>query len=67
MLNSNIFVTSCSVSLRWLVCDFLAGPQYHTKSKEGLVVSNKDIESGIMDKTKSREIESLKEENLRLR
>ncbi|KAM3376533.1 hypothetical protein P3S68_015248 [Capsicum galapagoense] len=67
MLNSNIFVTSCSVSLRWLVCGFQAGPPHHTKSKEGLVVSNKDIESGIMDETKSQEIESLKEENLRLR
>ncbi|KAM3324689.1 hypothetical protein P3S67_005841 [Capsicum chacoense] len=67
MLNSNIFVASCSVSLRWLVCGFLAGPPYHTKSKEGLVVSNKDIESDIMDETKSQEIESLKEENLRLR
>ncbi|KAM3283509.1 hypothetical protein P3S67_027154 [Capsicum chacoense] len=67
MLNSNIFIASCSVSLRWLVCGFLAGPPYHTKSKEGLVVSNKDIDSGIMDETKSQEIESLKEENLRLR
>ncbi|KAM3376972.1 hypothetical protein P3S68_009385 [Capsicum galapagoense] len=67
MLNSNIFVASCSVSLRWLVCGFLAGPPYHTKFKEGLAVSNKDIESGIMDETKSQEIESLKEENLRLR
>ncbi|KAM3221877.1 hypothetical protein P3L10_021147 [Capsicum annuum] len=67
MLNSNIFVTSCSVSLRWLVCGFLAGPPHHTKSKEGLVVSNKDIESDIMEETKSQEIESLKEENLRLR
>ncbi|KAM3281130.1 hypothetical protein P3S67_028150 [Capsicum chacoense] len=45
MLNSNIFVASCSVSLRWLVCGFLVGPPYHTKSKEGLAVSNKDIES----------------------
>ncbi|KAM3202197.1 hypothetical protein P3L10_029821 [Capsicum annuum] len=67
MLNSNIFVASCLVSLRWLVCGFLAGPPYHTKSKEGLVVSNKDIESGIMDETKNQEIEILKEENLRLR
>ncbi|KAM3218347.1 hypothetical protein P3L10_022877 [Capsicum annuum] len=67
MLNSNIFVASCSVSLRWLVCGFLAGPPYHTKSKEGLVMFNKDIESGIMDETKSQEIESLKKENLRLR
>ncbi|KAM3324695.1 hypothetical protein P3S67_005847 [Capsicum chacoense] len=67
MLNSNIFVASCSVSLRWLVCGFLAAPPHHTKSKEGLVVSNKDIESDIMDETKSQEIESLKEENLRLR
>ena len=67
MLNSNIFVASCSVSLRWLVCGFLVGPPYHTKSKEGLVMSNKDIKSGIMDETKSQEIESLKEENLRLR
>ncbi|KAF3615246.1 hypothetical protein FXO38_35227 [Capsicum annuum] len=67
MLNSNIFFTSCSASLRWLVCGFLVGPPHHTKSKEGLVVSNKDIESGIMDETKSQEIESLKEENLRLR
>ncbi|PHU21561.1 DNA mismatch repair protein MSH1, mitochondrial [Capsicum chinense] len=55
------------VSLRWFVCGFVDGPLYHTKSKEGLVVSNKDIESGIMDDTKSQEIESLKEENLRLR
>ncbi|KAM3239304.1 hypothetical protein P3L10_014338 [Capsicum annuum] len=67
MLNSNIFVASCSVSLRWLVCGFLDGPPYHTKSKKGLVVSNKDIESGIIDETKSQEMESLKEENLRLR
>ncbi|KAM3340032.1 hypothetical protein P3S68_029902 [Capsicum galapagoense] len=67
MLNSNIFVASCSVSLRWLVCGFLVGPPYHTKSKEGLVESNKDIESGTMDETKSQEIESLKKENLRLR
>ncbi|KAM3358624.1 hypothetical protein P3S68_021557 [Capsicum galapagoense] len=67
MLNSNIFVASYSVSLRWLVCGFLAGPPYHTKSKEGLVVSNKNIESGIMDETKSQKIESLKEDNLRLR
>ncbi|KAM3269259.1 hypothetical protein P3S67_030141 [Capsicum chacoense] len=67
MLNSNIFVASCSVSLRWLVCGFLAGPPDHTKSKEELVVSNKDIESGIMDETKSQEIESLKKKNLRLR
>ncbi|KAM3249623.1 hypothetical protein P3L10_011393 [Capsicum annuum] len=67
MLNSNIFVASGSVSLRWLVCGFLAGPPHHTKSKEGLVVSNKDIESGIMDEIKSQEIESLKKENLRLR
>ncbi|KAM3287555.1 hypothetical protein P3S67_020985 [Capsicum chacoense] len=66
MLNSNIFVTTCSVSLRWLICGFLAGPPHHTKSKEGLVMSNKDIESGIMDETKIQEIESLKEENLRL-
>ncbi|KAF3664448.1 hypothetical protein FXO37_11501 [Capsicum annuum] len=55
------------VSLRWLVCGFLAGPPYHTESKTGLVVSNKDIESGTMDETKSQKIESLKEENLRLR
>ncbi|KAM3199235.1 hypothetical protein P3L10_031595 [Capsicum annuum] len=67
MLNSNIFVASCSVSLRCLICGFLAGPPYHTKFKEGLVVSNKYIESDIMDETKSHEIESLKEENLRLR
>ncbi|KAM3337276.1 hypothetical protein P3S68_031601 [Capsicum galapagoense] len=67
MLNSNIFVASCSVSLRCLVCGFLAGPPYHTKSKEGLVVFNKYIESHTMDETKSHEIESLKEENLRLR
>ncbi|KAM3304497.1 hypothetical protein P3S67_011363 [Capsicum chacoense] len=67
MLNSNIFVASCSVSLRLLVCDFLAGPPYQTKFKEALVVSNKDIESGTMDESKSQEIESLKEENLRLR
>ncbi|KAM3264163.1 hypothetical protein P3L10_001157 [Capsicum annuum] len=67
MLNSNIFFPSCSVSLRWLVCGFLDGPPYHTKSKEGLVVSNKNIESGIMEETKSQKIVSLKEENLRLR
>ncbi|KAM3236887.1 hypothetical protein P3L10_011916 [Capsicum annuum] len=67
MLNSNIFVASFSVSLRWLVCDFLDGPPYHTKSKEGLVVSNKDIKSGTMNETKNQEIESLKKENLRLR
>ncbi|KAM3219437.1 hypothetical protein P3L10_023968 [Capsicum annuum] len=67
MLNSNIFVASCSVSLRWLVCGFLAGPPYHTKYNKGLVVSNKDIESDTMDETKSQKIESLKEENLRLR
>ncbi|KAM3356241.1 hypothetical protein P3S68_022955 [Capsicum galapagoense] len=66
MLNSNIFIVSCSVSLRWLICGFLAGPPYHTKSNEGLVVSTKDIESDIMDEIKSQEIESLKEENLRL-
>ncbi|PHT44180.1 hypothetical protein CQW23_18205 [Capsicum baccatum] len=56
-----------TVSLRWLVCGFLAGPPYHTKSKESLVLSNKDIENNIMDKTRSQEIESLKEKNLRLR
>ncbi|KAM3394155.1 hypothetical protein P3S68_003157 [Capsicum galapagoense] len=67
MLNSNIFFSSCSVSLRWLVCGFLDGPPYHTKFKEGLVVSNKDKESGIMDETKSQKIEILKEENLRQR
>ncbi|KAM3237595.1 hypothetical protein P3L10_012624 [Capsicum annuum] len=67
MLNSNIFVISCSISLRWLVCGFLAGPPHHTKSKEGLVVSNKGIENGIMDETKSQEIESLKEQNFRQR
>ncbi|KAM3327777.1 hypothetical protein P3S68_033826 [Capsicum galapagoense] len=67
MLNSNIFVASCSISLRWLVCVFLAGPPYHNKFKEELVVSNKDIESGIINEIKSQEIESLKEENLRLR
>ncbi|KAF3675909.1 hypothetical protein FXO38_04545 [Capsicum annuum] len=39
-----------AVSLRWLVCGFLAGPPYHTKSKESLVLSNKDIENDIMDK-----------------
>ncbi|KAM3356513.1 hypothetical protein P3S68_023227 [Capsicum galapagoense] len=67
MLNSNIFVASCSVSLKWLVCGFLTGPPYHTKSKEGLVVSNKDIESDIMDRTKSQENESLKQKIRRLR
>ncbi|KAM3249185.1 hypothetical protein P3L10_010954 [Capsicum annuum] len=67
MLNSNTFVISCSVSLRWLVCGILSSPSYHAKSKKGLIVSNKDIKSDLMDKTKSQEIESLKEENLRLR
>ena len=67
MLNSNKFVVSCSVSLRWLVYGILAGLARHTKSEEGLAVSNNDIESGIMDEIKSQEIESLKKENLRLR
>ncbi|KAM3305003.1 hypothetical protein P3S67_011869 [Capsicum chacoense] len=67
MLNSNIVVTSCSISLRWLVYGFLAGPPHNTKSKEGLVVSNKDIESDIMDETKSQENESLRKEVRRLR
>ncbi|KAF3661337.1 hypothetical protein FXO38_11738 [Capsicum annuum] len=52
--------------LRCLVCGILAGPSHHIKSK-GLVVSNKDIESDIMDQTKNQENESLKQEILRLR
>ncbi|KAM3325428.1 hypothetical protein P3S67_000553 [Capsicum chacoense] len=52
--------------LRKLICGILAGPPHHTKFKE-LVVSNKDIESDIMDQTKSRENESLKQEIRRLR
>ncbi|KAM3357118.1 hypothetical protein P3S68_023832 [Capsicum galapagoense] len=47
--------------LRWLVCGILADPSPHTKPK-GLVVSNKDIESDIMDQTKTQENESLKQE-----
>ncbi|KAM3250405.1 hypothetical protein P3L10_004474 [Capsicum annuum] len=56
-----------SRDLRWLVCGILDSPPNQTKSKEVLVMSNKDIESDIMDQTKSQKNKSLKQEIVRLR